>query len=82
MPLPAALAARLAKRGILSKKSAQQQSKPQEEEVFAESYDNDHEDNTNVKSIGNQIDSLEKIKFMGYPCCPNVSTDCFQLKSM
>merc|ERR1711860_266656 len=65
MPLPPALAARLAKRGIISKKSAQQ-AKPQEEEVFAESYD-DHEDN-NSKS--NQ-DTFEKVKYLGYPCCPN-----------
>jgi len=65
MPLPPALAARLAKRGIISKKSAQQ-AKPQEEEVFAESYD-DQEDN-NGKS--NQ-DTFEKVKYLGYPCCPN-----------
>ena len=77
MPLPPALAARLAKRGILSRKSAQQQSKPQEEEVFAESYDNDHEDNA-IKS--NQVDSLEKIKFHGYPCCPKYDFQIFLIQ--
>jgi len=83
MPLPAALAARLAKRGIISKKSAQQQSaKNPEEEVFAESYD-DQEDVTAPKSNVNtnttpakiamvtNAEAMEQIKFMGYPCCPN-----------
>jgi len=81
MPLPAALAARLAKRGIISKKSAQQQSvKQPDEEVFAESYD-DHEEitqksNTNsapASRVGmvTNAEAMEKIKFMGYPCCPN-----------
>merc|ERR1712018_828343 len=67
MPLPPALAARLAKRGIISKKSAAQQVKPQEEEVFAESYD-DHEDNNTSKS---NPATFQKIKYLGYPCCPN-----------
>merc|ERR1712241_593108 len=75
MPLPPALAARLAKRGIISKKTAQNPNpvKPTEEEVFAENYD-DQEENT--KSIPNKnlitnSEAIEKIKFMGYPCCPN-----------
>jgi len=75
MPLPPALAARLAKRGIISKKTAQNPNpvKPAEEEVFAENYD-DQEENT--KSIPNKnlitnSEAIEKIKFMGYPCCPN-----------
>ena len=71
MPLPPALAARLAKRGIISKKAASQQSKP-DEEVFAESYDDHDQDSIKTKSnlITNE-EALEKIKFMGYSCCPN-----------
>jgi len=83
MPLPAALAARLAKRGIISKKSAQQQSvKQPDEEVFAESYD-DHEDvpapKTNVNTtrepakipMVTNAEAMEQLKYMGYQCCPN-----------
>lgn len=69
MPLPPALAARLAKRGIISKKSAAQQK--QDEEVFAENYD-DHEDHPKPSSnLISNAEALERIKFMGYPCCPN-----------
>jgi len=84
MPLPPALAARLAKRGIISKKSAQQQSAlkhhQEQEEVFAESYD-DHDDSINQSKAPQQqqqqlnlisnAEALERVKFMGYPCCPN-----------
>jgi len=72
MPLPPALAARLAKRGIISKKTAQNQTSKPEEEVFAESYD-DQEDNTKSvpKNLITNSEAIEKIKFMGYPCCPN-----------
>jgi len=85
--LPAALAARLAKRGIISKKSAQQQPvKNPEEEVFAESYDDQDEVNTSPQKSRNDsnpqapssrfgmvtnAEAMEKMKFMGYPCCPN-----------
>ena len=65
MPLPPALAARLAKRGIISKKTAQKQ---QEEEVFAENYDDSENQN---EKINLNSEPLERIKFMGYPCCPN-----------
>ena len=43
-----------------------------EEEVFAESYD-DQEDNTKSvpKNLITNSEAIEKIKFMGYPCCPN-----------
>ena len=77
MPLPPALAARLAKRGIISKNSAQQSTakKNDVEEVFAENYDEnqdvDPRSSTKQSSLIGAIDSLERIKFMGYPCCPN-----------
>ena len=54
--------------------------KQPDEEVFAESYD-DHEEitqksNTNsapASRVGmvTNAEAMEKIKFMGYPCCPN-----------
>jgi len=89
MPLPAALAARLARRGIIPKKPTQQPVKPQEEEeeVFAESYDDQDEINTSAEkpsrndtrteSSNNRVamvtnaEHMEKMKFMGFPCCPN-----------
>jgi len=83
MPLPAALAARLAKRGIISKKSVQQQPvKNPDEEVFAESYDDQEElpapkptVNTNTApakiAMVTTAEAMEQIKYMGYPCCPN-----------
>lgn len=74
MPLPAALAARLAKRGILPKPK-----RPEvEEEVFAENYD-DQEDDHKYKTGFHFEDSsrerfikdASKANFMGYPGCPN-----------
>lgn len=73
MPLPAALAARLAKRGILPKPK-----RPEvEEEVFAENYD-DQEDDSKYKSSSHFDDGIrggltrdDKTNFMGYPGCPN-----------
>ena len=64
MPLPPALAARLAKRGIINKSEAQQQHA--KEEVFAESYDKDeeHEKKSKSKPQNSRL-------FMGYPGCPN-----------
>ncbi|XP_015594445.1 polyglutamine-binding protein 1 isoform X2 [Cephus cinctus] len=67
MPLPAALAARLAKRGLISgaekHESAKRESKKKvHEEVIAEDYDN-------AKDEINQIDLSQK--FMGYSGCPN-----------
>ena len=43
-----------------------------EEEVFAESYD-DQEDHAKTPKLNliTNAEALEKIKFMGYPCCPN-----------
>lgn len=72
MPLPAALAARLAKRGILPKPRRSEVL----EEVFAENYD-DQEDDSKYKSSYNKNDSKDgfakddKANFMGYPGCPN-----------
>ncbi|KAJ8665211.1 hypothetical protein QAD02_006873 [Eretmocerus hayati] len=61
MPLPAALAARLAKRGLIndSKKEAK---KKVHEEVIAEDYDN-------AKDDFNQMDITQR--FLGYSGCPN-----------
>jgi len=70
MPLPAALAARLARRGILPK----QKKAEVEEEVFAEDYD-DHEDDGRTKSLSHYNDknthAKDDVSFMGYPGCPN-----------
>ncbi len=46
MPLPAALQARLAQRGLLQKEKREE--KDQDEEVFAESYDDPEESDSNV----------------------------------
>ncbi|XP_034192352.1 poly-glutamine tract binding protein 1 [Osmia lignaria lignaria] len=67
MPLPAALAARLAKRGLISGSEKQESSKKESkkkihEEVIAEDYDS-------TKEEINQIDISQK--FMGYSGCPN-----------
>ncbi|XP_017892654.1 polyglutamine-binding protein 1 [Ceratina calcarata] len=67
MPLPAALAARLAKRGLISGSDKHESSKKESrkkvhEEVIAEDYDS-------AKDDINQIDISQK--FMGYSGCPN-----------
>ncbi|XP_043283012.1 polyglutamine-binding protein 1 [Venturia canescens] len=67
MPLPAALAARLAKRGLItgsdkSEKTKKETKKKVHEEVIAEDYDT-------TKDEINQIDLSQK--FMGYAGCPN-----------
>ncbi|XP_012269276.2 polyglutamine-binding protein 1 isoform X1 [Athalia rosae] len=67
MPLPAALAARLAKRGLISggekhESPSRDSKKKIHEEIIAEDYDN-------AKDDINQIDILQK--FMGYSGCPN-----------
>lgn len=46
MPLPAALAARLAKRGLV--KTSNKEEKDKNEEVFAESYDDPEESDSSV----------------------------------
>ena len=74
MPLPAALAARLAKRGILPKPK-----RPEvEEEVFAENYDDQEDDHKYKTGFHFEDSSRErfikdsnKTNFMGYPGCPN-----------
>lgn len=68
MPLPATLAARLAKRGLITgadkHESAKKEAKKKvHEEVIAEDYDNAKEDSLC------QIDISQR--FMGYPSCPN-----------
>ncbi|XP_018399170.1 PREDICTED: polyglutamine-binding protein 1 [Cyphomyrmex costatus] len=67
MPLPAALAARLAKRGLITGSEKHESGKKEakkkvHEEVIAEDYDN-------TKEEINQIDISQK--FMGYNGCPN-----------
>ncbi|XP_020283762.1 polyglutamine-binding protein 1 [Pseudomyrmex gracilis] len=67
MPLPAALAARLAKRGLIlgsekNESGKKDTKKKVHEEVIAEDYDN-------TKDEINQIDISQK--FMGYSGCPN-----------
>ncbi|XP_076294873.1 poly-glutamine tract binding protein 1 [Lasioglossum baleicum] len=67
MPLPAALAARLAKRGLISGSEKHELSKKEakkrvHEEVIAEDYDS-------AKDDISQIDISQK--FMGYSGCPN-----------
>ncbi|XP_015124925.1 polyglutamine-binding protein 1 [Diachasma alloeum] len=68
MPLPAALVARLAKRGLITGSEINESSSKKEvkkkvhEEVIAEDYDN-------AKDEINEIDISEK--FMGYTGCPN-----------
>ncbi|XP_058794924.1 polyglutamine-binding protein 1 [Phymastichus coffea] len=65
MPLPAALAARLAKRGLINGKKSDFNKEPKKkvhEEVIAEDYDNTKEDIS-------QIDITQR--FMGYIGCPN-----------
>jgi len=67
MPLPAELAARLAKRGLVTGSDKTEGSKKEpkkkiHEEVIAEDYDN-------TKDDINQIDLSQK--FMGYSGCPN-----------
>ncbi|XP_008482072.1 polyglutamine-binding protein 1 [Diaphorina citri] len=87
MPLPAALAARLAKRGLITKEKLEQSKEPdskgEEEEVFAESYD----DTSTLYSAGqtqsyspshsdDEIENVEMqitLKFKGHPGCPNKS---------
>jgi len=79
MPLPAALAARLAKRGLLPKtkggkaESARQvrEEQQEEEEVFAESYDVDHDDHAKGQTQGDPVKAVDKTTFMGFPGCPN-----------
>ncbi|KAE8750528.1 hypothetical protein FOCC_FOCC002822 [Frankliniella occidentalis] len=70
MPLPAALAARLAKRGIVkpSDIEARENERKEEEEVIAEDYDERERlgDDDDPMNIAN----LEK-KFQGHPGCPN-----------
>lgn len=70
MPLPAALAARLAKRGIIqsqakSNKNSDSAAEPKEE-VFAESYDADDADKSGGRRAVNN-DTLDT----GFPGCPN-----------
>ena len=78
MPLPPALAARLAKRGILSKATQESNSKEDEEEVFAENYDDQNVSSSSElskrrkkKNLHHHSNVHDKTRFMGYPGCPN-----------
>ncbi|KAL1452171.1 hypothetical protein WDU94_006473, partial [Cyamophila willieti] len=81
-PFPAALAARLAKRGLITKdkleESKEPQEKEEEEEVFAESYDDTAAPQQSYSPL-NSDDEIENVqdqitlKFKGHPGCPNKS---------
>ena len=63
MPLPPALAARLAKRGIIPKEDR----RGEEEEVFAENYDRDEDDDGargNARRRGTAGADHDKTRFM------------------
>uniref|UniRef100_A0A8D8YK71 Polyglutamine-binding protein 1 n=2 Tax=Cacopsylla melanoneura TaxID=428564 RepID=A0A8D8YK71_9HEMI len=81
MPLPAALAARLAKRGLITKDKLEEpkesEEKEEEEEVFAESYDDTAAQQTysplhSDEEIENVQDQIT-LKFKGHSGCPNKS---------
>lgn len=75
MPLPAALAARLSKRGILTPQTVIYENTTQEEEVIAEDYDDKkgssrkHQNDEDMVVEYSQEEIQYKIK--GYPGCPN-----------
>lgn len=83
MPLPPALAARLAKRGIVSegalKEGSEKKSKlDAEEEVIAENYDSNFKPTSNstlISSFSQENEELSSIQadkhFKGHPGCPN-----------
>lgn len=85
MPLPAALAARLAKRGLITKdklEESKEASKEEEEEVFAESYDDTSAAyNPNIQSYSpshsddeaENVEAQITLKFKGHSGCPNKS---------
>lgn len=85
MPLPAALAARLAKRGLITKdkfaEAKESNKKDEEEEVFAESYDdttayNPHTQSYSPTHSDDEMENVEAqitLKFKGHPGCPNKS---------
>lgn len=74
MPLPAALAARLAKRGLVKPADieARENEKREEEEVIAEDYDERERDRLGGMDDDDPMNvaNLEK-KFQGHPGCPN-----------
>lgn len=68
MPLPPALAARLAKRGIVNKKAK----KNEDEEVFAEDYDPEPKSSEKPRNRSQRKPELDgSEKTMGVPGCPN-----------
>lgn len=72
MPLPPALAARLAKRGLLSGNEPQDRTDREEEEVIAEDYDEPNKQ-TFQFSLG---DSKAKVVAIGCPNKYNIYHDC------
>lgn len=80
MPLPPALVARLAKRGIVSesvvKEGPEKRSKlDAEEEVIAENYDSNFKGNSLVSNYNQENEEVTSIQadkhFKGHPGCPN-----------
>lgn len=79
MPLPAALAARLAKRGILKPQqtnpvAADDRTIPQvNEEIIAEDYDNKPDEQTNKEHFWEGIEGVNVDPIKGHKGCPNKS---------
>ncbi|XP_026760706.1 polyglutamine-binding protein 1 [Galleria mellonella] len=78
MPLPPALAARLAKRGILKPNSTPDSSNEQlqtqaNEEIIAEDYDNKPEDQNNKEHFWAGIEGVNVDPIKGHKGCPNKS---------
>ncbi|CAB3365576.1 Hypothetical predicted protein [Cloeon dipterum] len=69
MPLPAALAAKLAKRGIIAGKKGTQAEERQSEEVIAED-DGDRRKRA-LLAVSKLSETQEKPPILGYPGCPN-----------
>ncbi|XP_075982605.1 poly-glutamine tract binding protein 1 [Anticarsia gemmatalis] len=77
MPLPPALAARLAKRGLLKPKSDAEVNNDTpvqvNEEIIAEDYDSKPDDRTNKESFWEGIEGVNVDPIKGHKGCPNKS---------
>ncbi|CAF4911410.1 unnamed protein product [Pieris macdunnoughi] len=73
MPLPPALAARLAKRGILSANKTDQHTIHASEEIIAEDYDNRPEESTLKENYWEGIEGVNVDPIKGHKGCPNKS---------
>ncbi|XP_041969930.1 polyglutamine-binding protein 1 [Aricia agestis] len=73
MPLPPALAARLAKRGLLKPNSNNSETPPVNEEIIAEDYDNKPEENNTKENFWEGIEGVNVDPIKGHKGCPNKS---------